>query len=78
MPKMFHLCVDVRGALMNWKARDFEGVFQTDDGKPMSAIEAKAALLDELSKGHERIPCGNCDNFDWKTGCMGHEEEKQS
>ncbi|VVE82676.1 hypothetical protein [Pandoraea sputorum] len=72
-PKSFHLCLDVRGALMNWKPRDFRGMFKHDDGRTMSPDEAKAELLDELSRGHNFIPFGKCDNFDHKEhGCMGH------
>ncbi|WP_017234946.1 hypothetical protein [Pandoraea sp. B-6] len=72
-PKSFHLCLDVRGALMNWKARDFKGMFKHDDGRMMTPAEAKAELLDELSQGHNFIPFGKCDNFDHKEhGCMGH------
>ena len=35
--------------------------------------EVKRALLAELEKGHAVIPMGKCDNFDFKTGCRGHE-----
>ncbi|WP_353192146.1 hypothetical protein [Pandoraea pnomenusa] len=73
VPKKFHMCLDVRGALTNWKDRDFKGMFKHDDGRLMTAPEAKAELLEELSKGHNFIPFGKCDNFDHKEhGCMGH------
>lgn len=61
---------------MNWPLRQFEGLFKKDDGTLMTAREARAALLDELSKGHEVIPIGECDNFDYKTGCRGHEMQE--
>jgi len=70
--KSIHISMSVRGALLNWRDRDFEGVFKHDDGRPMTAREAKAALLEELSKGHEVIPSEGCDNFDVKKGCLGH------
>ena len=74
MGKSYHLCLSVRGALTNWSNRNFKGVFTHDDGQPMTAAEAKAALLDELSKGREVIPCGKCDNFDYSgEGCLGHD-----
>ncbi|WP_447639533.1 hypothetical protein [Pandoraea norimbergensis] len=72
-PRKFHLCLDVRGALTNWKDRDFKGMFKHDDGRLMTPAEAKAELLEELSRGHNFIPFSKCDNFDHKErGCMGH------
>lgn len=76
--KRFHMRLDVRGALTNWKKSELRGMFKRDDGKTMSADEAKSILLDELSKGHNFIPVGTCDNFDHKEhGCMGHPVEKK-
>ena len=76
---MIHMCLSVRGALMNWSDRQFDGVFTHDDGRSMTPMEAKAALLDELAKGHEVIPCGPvCDGFDYGGGgCPGHPDEVQ-
>lgn len=68
----YHLCLDVRGFLMNAKKRDYKGMFRHDDGRPMSQEEAKRGLLDELAKGHVKIPMAPCDNFDWEHGCLGH------
>ena len=68
----FHMALDVKGALTNWKMNDFRGMFKTDDGRTMSPREAKQALLDALSDGHLFIPIGDCDNFDPKKGCLGH------
>jgi hypothetical protein len=34
-------------------------------------------LMDELAQGHEAIPFSECDNWDWKTGCKGHECEME-
>ena len=48
-------------------------MFVYEDGRPMTVEETKAVLLDELEQGHTVIPYGDCDNFDYKTGCMGHE-----
>lgn len=43
------------------------------DGKPLNtAKQVRKMLQDELALGHEVIPMGDCDNFDWKTGCKGH------
>ena len=76
-PKSFHMALDVRGALTNWKKKDFRGMFKHDDGRTMTPDEAKCVLLDELSKGRNLIPYGKCDHFDHKEhGCLGHPVSK--
>lgn len=79
MPKTVHIGISVRGVLGYEKrefARMFKGVF-SDNGRVLTVDEAKAYLLDELSRGHERIPIGDCDAWDFKKGCPGHEMEDQ-
>jgi hypothetical protein len=70
--------LSVRGALTNWEDRRMRGMFKTDEGREMTPAEAKAELLDLLSKGHEQLPFGKCDNFDPKEGCLGHRIEPPS
>lgn len=50
-------------------------MFKHEDGRSMTPEEARDQLYDELAKGHEVIPFGPCDNFDYKTGCRGHEKD---
>lgn len=33
---------------------------------------AAIGLCDELAKGRRVLPLGECDNFDYQTGCQGH------
>ena len=74
MSKMYHLAVDIRGFLLNNKRdRDFKGVFTHDNGQPMSADQARNALMDELAKGHKVIPTCPCEGFDYQHGCPGHD-----
>lgn len=69
------LCMDVDGFLRNNAyPRDFTGVFQNDDGTPLSPADALAFLTLEKAKGRKVIPCsgecGNpCKNAD--KGCTG-------
>lgn len=73
-----HIALNVRGFLRNHPFPDgYRGVFKHDDGRPMSPNEARDHLLDELARGHELIPIGTCDNFDYSAGggCRGHEEQ---
>ena len=77
MEKTFHMCLDVRGALKNWKKKQFVGLFKID-GRPSTAGESIDMLHGELLKGHVVIPFGKCDNFDYSGGgCQGHADENQ-
>ena len=76
MNRYYHLCLDLRGALANWSKSELASCLTHDDGRRMTAREAKMALMDELSKGRKVIPCAPCDNFDYQTGCRGHEEDQ--
>jgi hypothetical protein len=73
--KTHHMCLSVRGALMNWTRREYTMLRHTD-GRNMTADEGKRALLDELAKGREVIPMGPaCEGFDYSGGgCPGHEQ----
>ena len=77
MPKSYHVSLSVRGAL-RWSQREFRDALKwmsNDEGAPFASVdELREALMDELSKGREHVKCGGCDNFDPKTGCLGHEE----
>jgi len=76
MSRTIHMSLSVRGAL-NWSKAEMKRMASsiTVDGKQLkTADEVRNFLLDELSKGHEMLPFGNCDNHDWKTGCKGHYE----
>lgn len=74
-----HMCISVRGVLSKPKQvmwKDYKGVFTKDDGSATTYEEVRDYLLDELAKGHELIPFGKCDNFNYaKGGCRGHEEK---
>jgi len=34
--------------------------------------------MDLLSEGKEVIPIGQCDDWDYKTGCRGHKQDEVS
>jgi len=73
-----HMFVKVRNLLNQPKRQfwnDWKNVFTSDDGKPLTYEQVREGLFDELAKGHEYIPLGDCDNFDYVNGgCKGHEE----
>ena len=76
MSKLYHMCVDVRGLLRHSDRemrRDLKWI-KKDGGEPFASVhELRNELFNELAKGHEVIKMGECDNFDWKEGCQGHE-----
>ena len=75
MDRMFHLCMDLEGFIRNTKfPSGYKGVFTHDDGRQMSPVEARDQLRVYLLKGWRVIPTGKCDNFDYQTGCQGHDE----
>ncbi len=75
MATKIHMCLSVRGALKTMTKRQLGRMFSHDDGRRMTADEARDALMDELAKGHEVIPFGEpCEGFDYGgSGCPGHE-----
>ncbi len=73
-----HVCQSVTGPLMHWTKRDWQNATKwitKPDGSSFTADELKAAFIEELAKGHKVIPMCECDNFDYETGCRGHEGE---
>jgi hypothetical protein len=70
------MCADIRGMLENnTRKNSLKGVLKDDDGRSLTHEEAREYLYDCLAKGWRVIPYGDCDNFDYKTGCKGHESE---
>lgn len=72
------VCLSVRGAL-GWSKKELmhaRSWITHDDGRPTTVQDVREWLMDELAKGHEVYPFGKCDNFDWKTGCKGHPDER--
>ena len=79
MSRRIHLCISVRGVL-RWPDRkllhDWKDCITSDDGTVVlrTASEIREFFMDHLAQGHEVIPLGkDCEGFDYKTGCPGHE-----
>lgn len=73
-----HMCVDIKGALLNWTDRQNVGVWRGDDGKVLSPWAVKRNLIEALAKGYKYLPVGDCEGFDFQTGCPGHERTEES
>lgn len=72
MSKTIHLCLDIEGALNkarhdpNLAASMFAGI---SDSKEVIKI-----LEQNLRIGRKVLPFGECEGFDYRTGCPGHEK----
>lgn len=76
MSKSYCMGVDVKGVLTNWKKKDLAKLFIDEEtGRYDSAEEARSQLMDMLSEGKLVVPMGECDNWDYRTGCKGHEHD---
>jgi hypothetical protein len=69
----FHVKLDIEGALKN---RSFGGFVNTD-GSKAHWKQVKKFLEDELESGKKYLPFGDCESFNYQTGCPGHEETKE-
>lgn len=73
--RTFTMSMNVDGFIRhNRFPHDYEGVFERDDGTPLSAAEARTFLAIEKSKGHKVIPCSSsCGNpcAHARDGCTG-------
>lgn len=68
--KRIHLCLDIQGGIEN--AKELRGCF-TVDGRQLNTVkEVRAFLNEQLALGRRVLPIGDCDNFDYQTGCKGH------
>ena len=68
--RIIHCCLSVAGGIRN--AESLKGCI-TVDGKTLVEVkEIKAFLQKHLDMGHRVLPVGDCDNFDYQTGCLGH------
>ena len=57
-------------------AKMLKGVI-TVDGHTLNTVkEIRNFLQGQLDMGREVLPMGDCDNFDYKTGCRGHVVEE--
>ncbi|HYH14694.1 MAG TPA: hypothetical protein VD794_05730 [Flavisolibacter sp.] len=67
-----HMSANIEGMLRNYKGRKMDGLMNDENGKEMSDKEIRKYLAECLAKGWRVIPCGDCEGFDYQTGCPGH------
>jgi hypothetical protein len=70
-----HMCINVRGAVRNFRPHEWRDCVTTDDGRVMTPSEVLEYFIDEIAKGRRVIPLGEpCEGFSYETGCPGHDE----
>lgn len=68
-----HLSTNIEGVLRNFKRRKMDGLFDDENGNPMSDKEIRKTLTELQAKGHKLIGSDNCEGFDpFGGGCPGH------
>ena len=68
-----HLSTNIEGVLRNFKGRKMTGLFDDENGNPMSDKDIRQTLAELQAKGHKLIGSDNCEGFDpFGGGCPGH------
>ena len=75
MKRIIHMSLNIDGGIQN--ARLLKGCI-TVDGRVLNTVkEIRAFLYEQKAMGRKVLPMGDCDNFDYQTGCMGHQVEAE-
>ena len=68
--KTYHVCLDIDGGIRH--ADTLIGCIKVN-GYPLVRVdEIRRYLNYQKDLGRKVLPCGDCDNFDYQTGCRGH------
>lgn len=70
----FHCCLDISGGIKN--ARMWRNCITVDRRLLQTEKEVRAFFREQQAMGRKVLPIGDCDNFDYQTGCMGHPVEE--
>lgn len=70
----YHCCLDISGGIKN--ARMWRSCITVDGKLLQTEKEIKAFLREQQAMGRRVLPIGDCDNFDYQTGCKGHPVEE--
>lgn len=68
--RLVHCCLDISGGMRN--ARMLKGCITVDGCTLNTVKEIRNFLQGQLAMGRRVLPMGDCDNFDYQTGCRGH------
>lgn len=69
-----HCRLDISGGIKN--ARMWRNCITVDGWLLRTEKEVRAFFREQQAMGRKVLPIGDCDNFDYQTGCMGHPMEE--
>lgn len=70
-----HMCLSIEGGIQH--AKDLKGCIEVD-GKTLNTVkEVRDFLRGQLALGRRVLPMGDCDNFDYQKGCLGHKDKEE-
>lgn len=69
-----HMCINISCILRQKKS--LGKLFYDEDGTVLNNIEARKMLNKMLAEGKRLFPVGDCEGFNYETGCPGHPSEK--
>ena len=70
---LIHCCLDISGGIKH--AKELCGCITVDGKTLRTTAEVKNFLKGQLDMGRRVLPMGDCDNFDYQKGCLGHRVE---
>ena len=70
---MRHMALDIEGGIIN--AKLLKGCITVDGNVLETTKEVRNFLKGQLKMGRRVLPMGECDNFDYQKGCLGHKKE---
>lgn len=69
----YPFCINIDGAIEN--AQMLKGCITVDGRTLQTVAEIRAFLREQKKMGRRVLPVGDCDNFDYQKGCLGHPAE---
>lgn len=74
MPRMIrHMSCNIAGLIRNTGKKSMKGFMSDENGKDLTDKEVRDYLRECLDKGYRVLPMGECEGFNYQTGCPGHE-----
>lgn len=69
-----HFTINIAGILK--RKTSIGKLFEDEDGKFLNDRQARKMLNEMLAEGKRLFPMGDCEGFNYETGCPGHPSEK--
>ena len=68
-----HMSCNIAGLIRNTGKKSMKGFMSDENGKDLTDKEVRDYLRECLDKGYRVLPMGECEGFNYQTGCPGHE-----